>query len=228
MCPDPQILSIYLDGELPSPWKEKMGAHLAACPKCKERLENYKHVQELFRKGASNTPIDQKRTIVNNDGSAPIRTESGIVEILEDSKEKVWKKLASRQRYSTTGLVRKSGNIRNYSVWRRRISIPLPIVAAAAALFVIFTGAFLPGFLDTNKKANQIEYANFTLSSDDVIPMLPVGADYMQDMNSVLQYLDNGTDIIILQLPESRNFSRSGEPTIIRSADYSSARRGRP
>jgi hypothetical protein len=41
MCPDHQILSVYFDGELPSPWKEKMEQHLAACPLCRSRLDCY-------------------------------------------------------------------------------------------------------------------------------------------------------------------------------------------
>jgi hypothetical protein len=41
-------------------------------------------------------------------------------------------------------------------------------------------------------------------------------------MESVLQYLgsnDTG-DILILRLPESRNFASYGEPAIIKAADY--------
>lgn len=41
MCPDRQILSVYFDGELDSPWKEKMEAHLTVCPECRARLEAY-------------------------------------------------------------------------------------------------------------------------------------------------------------------------------------------
>lgn len=44
MCPDRQLLSVYLDGELPSPWREKLETHLASCPSCTERLEAYRVV----------------------------------------------------------------------------------------------------------------------------------------------------------------------------------------
>jgi len=44
VCPDRQLLSVYFDGELPSPWKEKMEAHIAACPACARRLEEYRRV----------------------------------------------------------------------------------------------------------------------------------------------------------------------------------------
>ncbi|MDR0656737.1 MAG: hypothetical protein LBG22_10525 [Treponema sp.] len=41
MCPDHQILSVFADGELPSPWKEKLVSHLESCPRCRERIESY-------------------------------------------------------------------------------------------------------------------------------------------------------------------------------------------
>jgi hypothetical protein len=47
------------------------------------------------------------------------------------------------------------------------------------------------------------------------------GVTPVADMNRLFQYLgdtDTG-DIVILRLPESRNFMRSGEPRIIRAAE---------
>ena len=41
MCPDSQIISLYYDEELPSPWKEKMEAHLEACASCRAVLAGY-------------------------------------------------------------------------------------------------------------------------------------------------------------------------------------------
>ncbi|GHV84859.1 hypothetical protein AGMMS50230_04670 [Spirochaetia bacterium] len=49
MCPDSQILSVYFDGELDSPWKEKCEKHLEACPSCRKHLESYRLTrQRLF------------------------------------------------------------------------------------------------------------------------------------------------------------------------------------
>ena len=42
MCPDLQIMSIYFDGELDSPWKEKYEKHLDDCPSCRKHLEAYR------------------------------------------------------------------------------------------------------------------------------------------------------------------------------------------
>ena len=46
------------------------------------------------------------------------------------------------------------------------------------------------------------------------------------DLNGVLQYLgnDDSPDIMIIRLPESRSFMSSGEPAIIRAADYSGSK----
>jgi hypothetical protein len=58
----------------------------------------------------------------------------------------------------------------------------------------------------------------------DIPGIIPVS-----DMPQVLQYLgnqDNKGDIVIIRLPESQNFTRSGEPALIRAVDYS--RRNQP
>ena len=51
MCPDRQILSVYFDGELDSPWKEKCEKHLEHCPSCRKRLENYGLARQSFVRG---------------------------------------------------------------------------------------------------------------------------------------------------------------------------------
>ncbi|MDR1900331.1 MAG: zf-HC2 domain-containing protein [Treponema sp.] len=62
MCPDREILSVYLDGELPSPWKEKMESHLALCARCRERLEGYRVVHDtVFRSMASPGAMEAAR-----------------------------------------------------------------------------------------------------------------------------------------------------------------------
>ncbi|MDR1306355.1 MAG: zf-HC2 domain-containing protein [Treponema sp.] len=48
MCPDRQILSVYFDGELESPWREKLERHLEGCPECRDRIEAYRTVRRRF------------------------------------------------------------------------------------------------------------------------------------------------------------------------------------
>ena len=185
MCPDPQLLSIYLDGELPSPWKEKMETHLAQCSGCKEKLESFRR---LFEEDAFHER-----------------------EQLETAREKVWQNLESMRRFH------------HHSLWRRRISVPLPAAAAAAVILALLTALWLRGgpgrtggFVQTPESAAR---ASLIFAAEDEMPgIIPTA-----DMNGVLQYLgSDGSDILILRLPESRNFLRSGEP-VIRAADYTAA-----
>jgi anti-sigma factor RsiW len=196
MCPDPQLLSIYADGELPSPWKEKMDAHLKECPVCREKFENFKKIRELFNKDASAKKINESD--------------------IQLSKEKIWRNIEARRRFMP-----------HPGILRRRISLSIPAAAAAAVIIALIT-MFLSGggkILNNRfagKKANSDERANIILAAEEEIPeILPAATD----LNGVLQYLGaDSSDIIILRLPESRNFARAGEPAIIRAADYSRRR----
>ncbi len=193
MCPEPQLLSIYVDGELPSPWKEKMDAHLKECSSCREKFENFKKLREMFNKDASAKRISESE--------------------IQSSKEKIWRNLEAKRRFTPYP-----------RIWRRRISISIPAAAAAAVIIALITMFFSGGGNILNnglagKKANLNDKSNVILAAEEEIPgIIPAATD----LNGVLQYLGaDSSDIIILRLPESRNFSRAGEPAIIRAADYS-------
>lgn len=49
ICPDKIIYSEYVDGELPSPWKEKFEAHLSSCAECQKRLASYKELKNSLK-----------------------------------------------------------------------------------------------------------------------------------------------------------------------------------
>jgi len=206
MCPDPQLLSIYVDGELPSPWKEKMEKHFSQCSVCGEKLENLKSLHELFKKDTS-----ERRTIVDKSASDSAGTaEKHEMEFIEEAKTRIWRKLESRRRY-------KSG----MRMWQRRLSVPLPAAAAAAAMVItVLTMLWLRGGrVDNSGFAQQTQESpyNFILAAEDEFP----GIIPTSDISDVLQYLNpDGTDVIILRLPESRNFSRAGDPMIINAAEY--------
>jgi anti-sigma factor RsiW len=186
MCPEHQILSVYLDGELPSPWKEKLESHLGQCPQCRQRLESYRLV------------------------SASVAEDTAR---MEAAKERVWRNLEAGGRLGRRPLT----VVRGTSVWRRSVSIPLPAIAAAAAALVIALGVFW-----VRRPAEQAAVIpQMTFASEDTIDasgVVPIAAD----MNGVLQYLNSrdGGDILILRLPESRSFMSSGEPAMLKAADY--------
>jgi len=206
MCPDQQLLSIYLDGELPSPWKEKMESHLKVCSVCMEKLETFKHLHDLFKK--DNT---ENRKYVERIVDEPEEARTYSTEEMQAAKERVWGKLESKKNFTPA---------RN-RLWRRRVSIPLPAAAAAAVILAIAAMLWIRGGQASHNAiagSQSEDRVDFILASEDEIPgIMPVASD----LNGVLQYLGaDGSDIIILKLPESRNFSRAGEPSIIRAADY--------
>jgi hypothetical protein len=207
MCPDPQLLSIYVDGELPSPWKEKVEKHSAECPECREKLENFKQLHELFKKDThiSRTFVER---VVDEPAEQRTYTEE---EMLEAAKNRVWDNMTAKRRYR-----------RNPALWRRRLSVPLPAAAAAALIVALIAVFWLRspqninnGFAKQPQASDKIDF----IAEEEKIPnIIPVASD----LSGVLQSLGiDNSEIIILRLPESKNFSRSGEPAIIRAADYS-------
>jgi hypothetical protein len=185
-CPDRQWLSVYFDNEMDSPWKEKMENHIAGCASCARQLAAYKNISLSLAPTAVDEPI-------------------------EEAQQRVLQKL------ETGGLC--SGYEtpiawRGSSIWKRRVSIPIP--AAAAVVFMIIALAFLW----VTRSPGKTDAANMAITAEteilpDIIPF--------SGMESVMQSListDTG-DIMIIRLPESRKFASYGEPAIIKAADYS-------
>jgi hypothetical protein len=76
MCPDPQLLSLYHDGELPAPWKEKLESHLAECFSCKQHLEEFRRLSGILGGGADSPfePVQNRvwRRLHNPAFAAPL------------------------------------------------------------------------------------------------------------------------------------------------------------
>jgi hypothetical protein len=192
MCPDRQIFSVYYDQELPSPWKEKMEAHLAVCPECRAEIAKIGKISAFL-----------KDEPVYREGHAPGEAEA-----------RVWDALASRSGKTPGPVIRRK--LYRY-IWSRPVTVPLSAVVAAAAFVVLaFTIALI------NRPAGSGRIPDAVISADMDHGMY--GTMSAASMNDVLQYLgqdDSGTDFMIIRLPETKRFTSSGEPAIIRAADYS-------
>ena len=191
MCPDRQLLSVYFDGELPSPWKEKMENHIAVCPSCREHLELYRRLSV---------------------GPAPDEEEA-----IKAARDRVWQKMelpASPVRATPRA-------VRFGSLWQRSISIPIPAAAAIAVLFIALALMWVTRTTNTKEPVGMILASETDFETPGFIPV--------SNMDDVLQYLGNrdGGEVVIIRLPESRNFVNYGEPAIIRAADYSRSIPGR-
>lgn len=42
MCPDREVLSAFVDGEVPAPWDKKILDHAESCPECSRIVQEYK------------------------------------------------------------------------------------------------------------------------------------------------------------------------------------------
>jgi len=191
-CSFRQWISVYYDGEMDSPWKEKMEAHITGCADCAKQLDAYKNISLSLAPEANELP--------------------------DEAQQRVLQKLETSGHKFGYGYRPAWGP----PVWKRRVSIPIP--AAAAVVFMLIALSFLwirsPGRLQKTDAVNMAITAEAEILPD-VIPF--------SGMESVMQYLggsDTG-DIIILRLPESRNFASYGEPAIIKAADYSRTVSGR-
>ena len=188
-CPDTQLLSVYFDGEMPSPWKEKMEGHVSGCPVCKKRLETYRFISR-----------------------APATADAAVS---DEARERVWQKLELSLGEAKPASPSLPITRRRQLWWRKRLSVPIPAAAAAAAI-LLFVSAFI--LFRNNPVEEKVPF--MTLASEaelDVPGIIPVS-----DMESVLQYLnvrDSG-EVLIIRLPESRNFINYGEPAVIKAADY--------
>lgn len=180
MCPDRQLLSVYLDNELPSPWREKLEAHLESCVECQSSLNRYRSWSD-----ASNSAVL-------------------FAESVEAAKARVWRKLSA---LNATELA--------LPLWRRPLTLPLPLAAAAIAALIIASG-FL---FRSPPAANDQTVAEIGYDQGKAIPV--------SNMEDVLRYLetqDSQAEIVIIRLPESQYFNLSGQPSLVRAADYT----GRP
>ena len=48
MCPDHELLSAWLDGEVPSPWRETLERHVRACAACTGAVESMDMTRKLL------------------------------------------------------------------------------------------------------------------------------------------------------------------------------------
>jgi hypothetical protein len=206
MCPDRQLLSVYLDGELPSPWKEKMEGHLVSCPACRSVVESW------------------ERMFGEREEEDPGRC------------ERVWERIVGRVAAHEAredpsrdeGALAPAGGLSG--LWRRRVTLPFPAAAAlgamaAAALVLIVSSVWLRPFAGVPVPAAEqpvaaLEPAGLDMELRDIRPV--------NDISGVLRYLGDtdSNDIVIIRLPESRSFRSAGEPKIIKAADYSPRRPG--
>jgi anti-sigma factor RsiW len=126
MCPDHELLSAHVDGEVPSPWSERIEQHLAVCHACAEAAERYRNAGFLLREHASPEEI-------------------AIVDRLRDRLDESFRRYPS----GASGPAAATGS----RIWRRSISLPFPLAVAAALAILLLSGVATTVWLRPAKPA---------------------------------------------------------------------------
>jgi anti-sigma factor RsiW len=190
MCPDRDLISAYIDGEVPSPWRERLEEHIAACSDCAALAASYSALGERLRAptGAA-------------ESAALARGRERLDALLADIPEP-----AFRQRAVGTDLKRPS----SWAAWRRSITLPLPLAAAAALIVILLGGATTMLALKPDK-GTPIQ----AVASGELAPQLAQPAS----MDELLRYLNSsdGQVTLTINLPTGTTFGSAGKPVIMRS-----------
>jgi hypothetical protein len=163
MCPERQILSVYFDNELCSPWKEKLETHLEECPACRAVLEAYGKTRENLNPGR--TPAE---------GASPD---------FEDAKTRVWERLGQ----APLDISGTNSGPHGVHIWSRSIRIPVPVAAAAGLVLALAFGLSLalrpaPPAAEPQLAGMGIDIEDMTPVSDMASLLQYLGSDTSADM----------------------------------------------
>jgi len=169
MCPDRQLLSVYLDGEMPSPWKEKMEEHLSGCSSCMKKLEEYKNLNIK--------PSKEEEVIINS------------------AKDRIWQKLQPQSQPAFKP--RYAGNLwqRRISIPIPAAAAAAILLIAAMAFLIIPgrtgttepTSMFIasesefemPGIIPMTDMESVLQYLTMRDSSEVLILRLPENRSFV-------------------------------------------------
>ncbi len=219
-CPDTDLYSAYVDGEIPSPWKEKLEEHLASCASCREVEKRYRAMREAVQKADADTPL------------------AGM-EFLESS----FRKLSPRWEIAAEKAVAERAAFRP-AVSRKSVTIRY---FALAAMFLV--AAFVPSFFAVKtmegrmSESPSMQTAQQNSSSSVFLSGLQSGGDYRMQQPTVgggtlyvtagaaqngadftlinrarmfsqdkEMFSSSGNGYVIIRLPEMVRFGGSGAP----------------
>ena len=208
-CPDPDLFSAYFDGEVPSPWKNKLETHLSSCPECEKRTARYARIRTGL---VANQP-----------------------EMTADRLEASYTRLCAKIKQRPA----RNAELGKYAQWfRASISIPLP-AAAALLLVAIMVPTLLARNSAPRQNSLQLAAANQQMlypfgndarALESPVPVYgpelsvldptdPLAGRKDRRAFTMVEYarhfaadgdLFKDAEIVIIKLPELTNFSDSG------------------
>jgi anti-sigma factor RsiW len=191
MCPKDEFLSAYLDQEIGSPWDKRLAAHLAVCPRCRERLAAWQAVSDRLRQ----------------EEVSGLEAEARLVRqrIAFTLKERAY-----GTQSAADGAERRSGSGQHVPFYKRQVVLPLPVLAAGlAALFILVASLFF----FVGKSGNDLVQARNELDSLKTIHVYyPV-----QDPTRLYKAISdkNVGEEVVFEVPEENRFKVVGQPEVI-------------
>jgi len=198
MCPDRELLSAYVDGEVPSPWNERVAEHLTTCRSCASVVAGYASLARRLEE-------------------APCPDEAAIV---ARCRERLELDLGRRGESAHWTEVRGGAWRRSGYAWRRSVSLPLPLAAAAALALLLLAGLSTANLLSSGRAAKPV------LAAAEVVPngAQQVSMDnVLRFLDS-----QNAQVTVTINLPSETTFSEPGTPVIVRAPRGASKGDGTP
>ena len=222
-----EMISAYLDGEVPKPYSDKMAQFIEAAPHRVEARRRYESVRTSLQ------------SLPEGD--------------LEGAQERVWSRLQQRLQPERPSVLR----LHSEPWWRRAVNVPLPAAAAAVVLFfgvalvLLRTPAGQQGLpeFQSRPEAMSVSAADFGLvnqpdfgfrSTPTVGRDIRIGADNPRNagtqfgsdlqlrvqLDSFAQLLEilasqNLVRDITINLPQDSQFGIHGEPALMRASEIS-------
>lgn len=194
MCPDRDLVSAYVDGEVPSPWKERLEEHFASCADCSALVERYRSLGSELRSEAS---VEAELAAAQERGR--VRLDSLLSSLPASERPALGPRRAA------------------FRSWGRSVTLPIPFAAAAAILVLLLGGAtaaiaFRPASQGLFAKGPAVQAA---VASGEIAPALAQPAS----MDELLRYLDSseGQITLTINLPTGTTFGSAGKPVIMRA-----------
>ncbi|GMO29595.1 MAG: zf-HC2 domain-containing protein [Spirochaetaceae bacterium] len=189
MCPNNQILSVYVDDELPLAIKERVAAHIAGCAECASKTAEYASL------------------------SRAINCLSEVSGKPEDAAGRVWQRLEPRL------LFRKAARPALWRRELRlplpvAAAAALAVFICFAGLFYRLGGAEH----SQTAAAFPLEETQINIPAGESYGAAALPAHDMRDVIQFLED-ETDSDIVIIKLPESKKFNRYGGPRFIRASD---------
>jgi len=193
MCPDESLLSAYVDGEVPSPWKEKIESHFSECPACAGRVAEFRRLDSAI-KALQTADLDSSLA------AAQRRIADDLNFNLADSGQSTNRSIHS---------IRGEEKSRARQALSRRISVPAPLLAASFVIIIFLAGILLGGNVLSGKKPQSMASASGTIQA---------GSSSMESINKywTSQKSDQG---VTITMPSEVSFEPIGDPVIMTYED---------